>query len=76
MIAHFVGLVSPPTWLLPEDFVNSMRQINEGRTYAMTAAQSGSPATARAVQSVRGTQWGGDRRDEARRAMARASTGR
>ncbi len=75
-IAHFVGLVSPPTWLLPQDFVNSMRQINEGRTYAMTAAQSGSPATARAVQSVRGTQWGADRRHEARRAMARASTGR
>jgi hypothetical protein len=28
-VAHFVGLVSPPTWLLPADFINSMRRMNE-----------------------------------------------
>lgn len=30
-IAHFVGLTSPPPWLLPEDFVNSMRRMNGER---------------------------------------------
>ena len=29
-IAHFVGLSSPPTWLFPDDFVNSLRRMNEG----------------------------------------------
>ena len=30
IIAHFVGLSSPPTWLFPDDFVNSLRRMNEG----------------------------------------------
>lgn len=62
-IAHFVGLVSPPTWLLPEDFVNSMRRMNEERR-----AVAGQPATtqqgARAVPT------------EASRAMARQVPGK
>lgn len=33
-VAHFVGLVAPPTWLLPEDFINSMRQMNDNRQHA------------------------------------------
>ena len=34
-IAHFVGLVSPPTWLLPADFINSMRRMNDPADGAM-----------------------------------------
>ena len=29
IIAHFIGLTSPPTWLFPDDFVNSMRRMND-----------------------------------------------
>jgi hypothetical protein len=31
VIAHFVGLTTPPTWLFPDDFINSMRRMNDGR---------------------------------------------
>ena len=49
-IAHFVGLVSPPTWLLPEDFINSMRSMNGARTYAVIAGQPAPDAFARAAR--------------------------
>ena len=39
VIAHFVGLTSPPTWLFPDDFVNSMRRMNDGQSYASAPAQ-------------------------------------
>ena len=52
IIAHFVGLTSPPTWLLPEDFVNSMRRMNEGQNrYA--SAPSARNAMARHVNTRR-----------------------
>jgi hypothetical protein len=64
-IAHFVGLVTPPTWLLPEDFINSMRRMNDERRRAAVpqppASRGGAPTA----------MWGADRRDEAGRAMAR-----
>jgi hypothetical protein len=48
IIAHFVGLTSPPTWLFPDDFVNSMRRMNEGHPrYA--SAPSARDAMARQV---------------------------
>ncbi len=47
-IAHFVGLSSPPTWLFPDDFVNSLRRMNEGhQRYAV--APSARNAMARQV---------------------------
>lgn len=46
IIAHFVGLSSPPTWLFPEDFVNSMRRMNEGQ-HRIAYAPSGRDAMAR-----------------------------
>lgn len=46
IIAHFVGLSSPPTWLLPEDFVNSMRRMNEGQ-HRIAYSPSGRDAMAR-----------------------------
>jgi hypothetical protein len=64
-IAHFVGLVSPPTWLLPEDFINSMRRMNDERRRA-AVPQSSVPRDG--AQSV---VWSADRRNEAGRAMAR-----
>lgn len=52
IIAHFVGLTSPPTWLFPDDFVNSMRRMNEGhQRYA--AAPSARNAMARHVRDRR-----------------------
>jgi hypothetical protein len=66
LIAHFVGLVSPPTWLLPEDFINSMRRMNDERRYA---AMPRSPARQEAARELR---WGPDLRGNAGRAMARA----
>jgi hypothetical protein len=46
VIANLVGLTSPPTWLFPGDFVNSMRRMNEGhRRYA--SAPSARDAMAR-----------------------------
>jgi hypothetical protein len=64
-IAHFIGLISPPTWLLPEDFINSMRRMNDERRHA---------AVPRSVESQDGARpaiWGADLRIEAGRAMAR-----
>ena len=34
-IAHFVGLTAPPPWMLPEDFVNTLRRMNDGAASAM-----------------------------------------
>jgi hypothetical protein len=34
IIAHFVGLTSPPTWLFPDDFINSMRRMNGEQRHA------------------------------------------
>lgn len=48
-IAHFVGLTSPPTWLFPDDFINSLRRMNDGRTYAMLPG-SASDAMARHIR--------------------------
>ena len=48
IIAHFVGLTSPPTWLFPDDFINSMRRMNEGhQRYAV--APSAPDAMARHI---------------------------
>lgn len=33
-IARFAGLTAPPPWLLPEDFINSMRWMNGDRQHA------------------------------------------
>jgi hypothetical protein len=63
-IAHFVGLTSPPTWLLPEDFVNSLRAMNSDTHPA--AAQ---PIARRSSRRV--ATWGPDLRDNAGAAMAR-----
>jgi hypothetical protein len=52
IIAHFVGLTSPPTWLFPEDFVNSMRRMNEGQ-HRTVSAPSARNAMARHVNSRR-----------------------
>ncbi len=34
-IAHFAGLTAPSPWMLPEDFVNTLRQMNDGAASAM-----------------------------------------
>ncbi len=34
-IAHLVGLTAPPPWMLPEDFVNALRALNEPAANAM-----------------------------------------
>ncbi len=34
IIAHFVGLTSPPTWLFPDDFINSLRRMNGEQRHA------------------------------------------
>ena len=47
-IAHFVGLASPPTWLLPEDFINSMRRMNDDRRYAVLPGGSAEASAAMA----------------------------
>lgn len=78
-IAHFVGLVSPPTWLLPEDFINSMRRMNGERNYAVIAGPPAPPAFARAEpprNSANEVRWGVDPRDQASRAMARHASAR
>jgi hypothetical protein len=48
-IAHFVGLTSPPTWLLPEDFINSMRQMNDDRRYAVLPRPNGAAEASAAM---------------------------
>jgi hypothetical protein len=48
-IAHFVGLTSPPTWLFPDDFINSMYRMNGNRNYAVLPA-GGADAMARHVR--------------------------
>lgn len=62
-IAHFVGLTSPPTWLLPEDFVNSLRQMNGGPPQAVAQ-----PPTRR---TGRNAAWGPGVLENGGRAMAR-----
>jgi hypothetical protein len=52
IIAHFVGLTSPPTWLFPDDFVNSMRRMNEGQ-HRYVSAPSARNAMARHVNTRR-----------------------
>lgn len=56
VIAHFVGLSSPPTWLFPDDFVNSMQRMNQGRQFALLPgagdAYARSPRTKRKVQAA------------------------
>jgi hypothetical protein len=52
IIAHFVGLTSPPTWLFPDDFVNSMRRMNEGQNRYVSAPSARS-AMARHVNTRR-----------------------
>jgi hypothetical protein len=64
-IAHFVGLVTPPTWLLPEDFINSMRRMNDERRHAVM------PRSSAPRESAQPFVWSADRRSEAGRAMAR-----
>jgi hypothetical protein len=48
-IAHFVGLTSPPTWLLPEDFINSMRRMNDDRRYAVLPRPNGAAEASAAM---------------------------
>jgi hypothetical protein len=52
IIAHFVGLTTPPTWLLPDDFINSMRRMNDGRQRA-AGPLAGHAAMARQVATRR-----------------------
>ena len=70
IIAHFAGLVSPPTWLLPADFINSMRRMNE----RAAAHYSRGPTTPTAGAPWRGTLCPGAkaRRSHAGSAVARA----
>ena len=56
IIAHFVGLKSPPTWLFPEDFINSMRRMNDERQHAavrMSESGAASRAWARQISNKR-----------------------
>ena len=53
VIAHFVGLTSPPTWLFPDDFVNSMQRMNQGRQFALLPGAG--DAYARSVRTKRKT---------------------
>jgi hypothetical protein len=51
VIAHFVGLSSPPTLLFPDDFVNSMNRMNQGRQFALLPGAG--DAYARSVRTKR-----------------------
>ena len=51
VIAHFVGLSSPPTLLFPYDFVNSMNRMNQGRQFALLPGAG--DAYARSVRTKR-----------------------
>jgi hypothetical protein len=51
IIAHFVGLTSPPTWLFPDDFINSLRRMNGEQRHA--SAPSARDAMARHSSSRR-----------------------
>jgi hypothetical protein len=53
VIAHFVGLTSPPTWLFPDDFVHSMQRMNQGRQFALLPGAG--DAYARSVRTKRKT---------------------
>ena len=39
-IAHLLGLKAPPPWMLPEDFINTLRALNEPAATAMTRSSS------------------------------------
>lgn len=53
VIAHFVGLTSPPTWLFPDDFIHSMQRMNQGRQFALLPGAG--DAYARSVRTKRKT---------------------
>src|ERR1700674_5644616 len=42
-VAHFMGMKTPsaPTWMYPETFVNTLRELNNGRTEIVVTPQSG-----------------------------------
>ena len=39
-IAHLVGLHAPPPWMLPEDYINAMRALNESGSNALARQSS------------------------------------
>lgn len=51
VIAHFVGLTSPPTWLFPDDFIHSMQRMNQGRQFALLPGAG--DAYARSVRTTK-----------------------
>ena len=57
-IAHFVGLVSPPTWLLPEDFINGMRRMNDGRVRAALPRPGVTDGRNAMARHTPATRWG------------------